>query len=371
MTEPLLPDGTVDLRSEVVPAVRALLARGLDEELQRTCVRIGGFTRFGGGLKADLVGGLRIDVAAVLKLGDAELAQHERFIDRVNRTRNNTFPRVLLLRKLDGARWLMFMEELLGHTTLSSLTYERPTRRADLERIVEHVFDRVRAIRRTRLRLPRLVDPYTERLRDRFRGIVDADPALAVIRKKRGVVLGVPTPPLDVLLDDVARWAPDVLAKAPRTLCHGDLHLGNIMARRRGNGWSVRLIDPNPTIGISDPLYDAGKLLHFAEPVGWAYLFPDRCKSRLGRTRSGYTLDASVDAPASAEVRRGWLEAILRERLAVRRAADPTRAARLFLATAAAHVGLAAFLHRTEHTPARRLTVAYALAALARWHAAR
>ena len=67
-----------------MPAVRALLRRGLSEQFLRSCVRIGGYEPFGGGFKSRLVGGLRIDVNAVLKLGDRELVAMAALVDRVD-----------------------------------------------------------------------------------------------------------------------------------------------------------------------------------------------------------------------------------------------------------------------------------------------
>src|SRR5687768_16768305 len=101
-----LPEGTLDLRAELVPAVRALLRRGLDDDFMASCVRIGAFEAFGGGLKARLVGGLRVDVDAAVKLGDDELELHRRVMEHVNRERPATFPAVLDLVRLDRGRRL-------------------------------------------------------------------------------------------------------------------------------------------------------------------------------------------------------------------------------------------------------------------------
>lgn len=375
----VLPEGTIDLRTELVPAVRALLGRGLTDDVVRACVRVGAFTAFGGGLKSDLVGGLRIDVNAALKLGDDELELHRALMEAVNRRRPRTFPEVLSLVKLGGGRQLLFMEQLLGHDTLLDLTYLRPTTQADLERVLDRTIEGVRAVRTVGRADPRLLrrmttteDPYGPRLSDRFARILASDTDLAPIRDRPGVAMDVEVPPLDALLRDLRRWTPAILKDAPRVPCHGDLHLGNIMARKRGaRGFSVRLIDPNPRIGVTDPLYDAGKLLHWAEPVGWARVAPERCRTRFRASRTRWKLDAGVEVPsASAERRRAFLERIIHDRLRrLGRSSDDTRPARLHVAVAAAHVGLAALLVRPGDLHARRLAVAHALCALGRWHA--
>jgi hypothetical protein len=142
------------------------------------------------------------------------------------------------------------------------------------------------------------------------------------------------------------------------------------MARKRGRGVSVRLIDPNPSIGVTDPLYDAGKLLHWAEPVGWARVAPDQCRARLRVRRDGWSLSAELcDVSTAAEARRAFLERRIHERLArLGRPTDTTRAARLHVAVASAHVGLAALLDRPDQAHPRRFAFAHALASLARWH---
>ncbi len=371
-----LPEGTVDLELEVVPAVRAMLGRGLPEDFVRACVRVGAFTSFGGGMKSALVGGLRIDVNAAMKVGDAELDQHVILMERVNRSRARTFPAVQALVKLDGGRRLLFMEQLLGHETLLDFVYRRPTPKRDLDRILDTVLDGVRAIRRAGresaralARLPRTKDPYGPRLRDRFARLRAEDPELCAIESRAGVALGERVPPLAELLDEVDAFLRDALPSVPSTLCHGDLHLANVMARRRGRGFSVRFLDPNPTIGMSDPLYDAGKLLHWAEPVGWLAVDERACRARFRTTPGDYRFDARVvGVAASAERRRAGLESAVRARLAAVRRRDASRAPRLEIAIASAHVGMAALFRGKEREHARRFALAHALAALGRFH---
>jgi hypothetical protein len=202
------------------------------------------------------------------------------------------------------------------------------------------------------------------------RAIIASDPALAPLRDRAGTIDGVPCPPLDELLPALSRWLRTSLVNVRPRLTHGDLHLGNIMVRRRGTGLSVRLIDPNPMIGYADPLYDAGKLLHWAEPVGWARIIPVACRVRGSLPRRGpWRLTTSVDGiPRAAEERRAHLEREVRARIASgARTSDPTRAARLEVSVAAAHIGLASLLARREDAELRRFVLAHSLSALARW----
>lgn len=370
-----LPAGTVDLHSEVVPAVRALLRKGLSEQFLRSCVRISGYEPFAGGFKSQLVGGLRIDVRAALKLGDRELELTSDLVACVNRLRPRTFAGVQALVDLGDSRRLAFMEELTGYETLLDRTYRRSTTRRDLSRILAKVFAGARAIGRAGRQtqndlrgLPtnRLV--YVPRLRERFEKTLREDRGLRAIRTRQTVAAGESLPPLDHVLAEAERWERDVLAETPRVLAHGDLHLGNIMTRRRGRGFSVRLIDPNPMVGFTDAMFDAGKLLHWAEPVGWAVVAPEACSAPLAEMRDSVRLDPLIAGVSGrAEQRRTWVEADIRRLLERMAWPDPAQTARIELSVAAAHVGLAALLSGPERTGPRRLALAYALRALARW----
>lgn len=118
--EVILPNDTLDLRGELVPAIRTLLARGLSNSFMRACVRIGGFETYVGGLKADLVGGLTIHVNAALKLGGPELEAHAVLMNAINARRPGTFAEVLEVVSLEGGRRLVLMAQLRKHETLSN-----------------------------------------------------------------------------------------------------------------------------------------------------------------------------------------------------------------------------------------------------------
>jgi hypothetical protein len=47
-------------------------------------------------------------------------------------------------------------------------------------------------------------------------------------------------------------------------------------------GCFQKLIDPNPEVRFTDPLHDAGKLFHWAEPVGWTHVAPEVCFAGAG-----------------------------------------------------------------------------------------
>jgi hypothetical protein len=373
-----LPAETVDLHTELVPAVRALLGRGLSDSFMRTCVRIGAFEIFSGGLKADLVGGLTLQVNAAIKLGGAELEAHAALMNAVNMQRPATFAEVLDVVRLDETRWLLLMAQLRKHETLLDLVYERDTSFTDLARALDKCFAglaAVHAIPRSttapdRPNFPAMTDPYTARIRSKLIAAVNAESGMGMLLEKPGRVLGRNCPPLGHLLERLETWLEYVMPRAPQVLVHGDPHLRNIMVRRYGKGLGMRFIDPNPEHGFTDPTYDFGKLLHFAEPVGWALAKPEVCRASLSADEAGWTLEAGLrDAPGAARRRQALVERELNERIARSSwARDPTWPARLQVAKASAHLGLLTRFADPAVREARLFVLAHALAALAAWN---
>ncbi|MCX6926200.1 MAG: phosphotransferase [Verrucomicrobia bacterium] len=375
-----LPDGTIDLVKDLVPAVRGLLRRGLSDEFQKACVRVGCFQSLGGGLKASLVGGLRIDVHAVLKLGGADLGLHRELMTAVNRVRPRTFPEILDLVELGQGRKLLLMGNLRKHSTLLDLVYRDGLTDKDCESILHKVVEALLAVRKTgepgKSRwpgIPTQTDPFTARLRSKLREVLKADPELKPILALPGRVMGVPCPPVEELLNRTGRFMAERAPRVTPVLQHGDPHLANIMARRYGKGYAVTLIDPNPEVGFTDPLYDAGKLFHWAEPVGWAHVASEVCRAEWRACRTGWELDARHEPPdAAAEQRRRKLVALLKACLPRLVPGDSPAGLchPLPLAIAAAHFGLAALLKGDAQRTAWRFVLAHTLRHLGEWQPA-
>lgn len=302
-------------------------------------------------------------------------------LDRGEAERSNViFPEVVSVEALDGGaggstRYVMLMQGLAGFSSLEALLYQDAIDAASLERIVARVAQMLGTIHRIEPHtapeleiLASAPDPFTKRIAEKLSAVLRADPSLRPVWHSPGRVLSCPCPAIAPLLREVKQW----MAQRPRrplVLVHGDPHLGNVLARRRNRGHSVRLIDPNTRIGFSDPLYDWGKLLHFAEPVGWARARPDRCSARWRKSPSGWSLDATCSAARGpVEHKRRTLEQVIRQ-LARDSDSDPEHERALALATASAHLGLAALLRSAEQREQRRFVFAHALRQLARWAA--
>ena len=376
--EVVLPAGTLDLATELVPAVRALLARGLSESFMRACVRIGAFEPYSGGLKADLVGGVTLQMNAAIKLGGIELEKHAALMNAVNTRRLGTFAEVLDVVRLDERRWLLLMAQLRKHETLFDLVFDRDTTALVLRQALDKTFAGLAALHAVASgsiselgALSETQDPYTSRVRAKLAATLKGDPALAPMLDAPGRVQGRACPPLIDLLTRLEAWLTREMPYVPRLLTHGDPHLRNVMVRRYGRGLAARFIDPNPDYGYTDPAYDFGKLLHFAEPVGWVLARPGACRGSWRKGSGDWTLDATLLAPPQApERRRAFLEQEIHVRIArLPWAQHPTWAARLHVARASAHLGLLARFSGQGTDDARRFVVAHAVAALADWDA--
>lgn len=374
VVKPTLPQGTLDLETELVPAVRGLLAKGLSDTFMRSCVRIGGFEPYAGGLKADLVGGFTLHVNAVLKLGGCELKAHATLMNAVNEHRPGTFAEVLETVPLDGERWLLMMAQLRKYETLFDLVFNRETTQAALIKVLDKTFAGLAAVHKTNPKYSGFVEtsnPYTHRIRDKLTAALVGDSALAPMLHKPGQVMGLACPPLNDLLDRLEAWLDETMPLVPNVLIHGDPHLRNVMVRRHGKkGFSVRFIDPNPDYGYTDAVYDFGKILHFAEPVGWALAQLAACRGIWKAGTTKWNLETELHAAKQAEHRRAFLEKAILERIAgLNWGQDLTWHARLHVARASAHLGLLARFSEEGAGDARRFVLAHAVAALAAWNA--
>jgi len=374
--EIVLPPNTVDLAKDLVPAIRDLLGRGLSTSFMRACVRVGAFEPYSGGLKADLVGGVTLHVNAAMKLGGVELKAHAALMNAVNTQRPGTFAEILDVVRLDQGRWLLLMAQLSKYETLFDLVFDRDTTAAVLLQVLDKTFAGLAAVHAVAAgsvsglgTFSETQDPYTARVRTKLAAALKGDKALAPMLDTQGRVLGRTCPPLTELLTRLETWLAREMHDVPRLLIHGDPHLRNVMVRRYGKGHAARFIDPNPDYGYTDPAYDFGKLLHFAEPVGWALARPGACCGSWRKGSGDWTLDATLhDAPQAAERRRVLLEQEIHARIErLRWTRHPTWAARLHVARASAHFGLLARFSGQGSDHARRFVLAHAVAALTDW----
>ncbi len=375
-TYPSLEEVT-DIRDDLIKFVRSRLAEGLSESFMRSCLRIGDLKMLGGGLKASLVASMTIHVAAVVKRGDAEIPLHEKLMCVANAKKASLFSEVLGTKQLGDSDYLMLMEDLRKHQSLMDLVYSGKRNEKELSQIIVNTLKALRVIHD--------LDPeaisdtkspkdnqtiFTSRLRSKIKDIIAIDPKLKPMMSSKGFVMQKECRPLNELLDSTEAWEKNPSRVDARVVVHGDPHLLNVMFRRYGKSYRVRFIDPNPMLGLVDPAYDIGKLLHFAEAVGWAKREPSICRASFSspyRT-SGWRLNGWLNGVAPRiEDNRAWFEKQLREKIAKTDLASQGEwPRRLALARASAHIGLAAIIY-SDNQIAGRFVLAHALNALSDW----
>ncbi len=284
---------------QTIQAVRTLLVNGLPAKTVAACVRLRAFERYGGGLKSPLVGGLSIHLGLTLKLGDRELDDMMPLFEAANDAglatkglRQQVFPacHIVLPLESDAERRLAVMDHLRSYASLFDVVAKRA---ADLEalsravhratRLLDVVHELPKSLVGQRTSAPG--DLYFARLRTKLEDL--SRYSWVARARTAGINLtplgeGSPTdtvqlPGLDGLLDDLEAHLPPGPDGAAVVL-HGDPHLANIMLRKNGSGFSVRLIDPNPAWGVGDYLYDVGKAFHFAGEVGMVREDPSRAE---------------------------------------------------------------------------------------------
>lgn len=266
-------------------ALAEILSNGLDRKTIAGCVRIRSFERYGGGLKSPLVGGMTINLGLSLKVGGEELDHCWRMFPAANaaaeeRLGQHVFPtlHVLLEVEHDSYNRLLVMDHLRRYESLFDVVFKREANLDALERAVGRglaLLDIVHGLpeEATNDAASHTSDLYFRRIRDSLVKLSGMLPWVQTARKKGLVVLDEKTgersdiPPLDELVEALEAKLPEPPV-ASDVVLHGDPHLGNLMLKRSGKGYSVRLIDPNPSWGTGDYLYDVGKLYHFACDVG-------------------------------------------------------------------------------------------------------
>lgn len=363
-----MPDIGID-HDFLLRTLREWLTAGVSASNLASSVRINDFRPYSGGLKAKSVGELSLDLKVTIKVGPGELIGHKAMMNHINQCnealksgtgtllQDRIFPEVMCVEQLpqdapDGTpQYLMLMQSLAGYHSLEDILYERNDPPEDDLRhqldVVLEMLGVIHGIRAGDVNLPAVKttpSPFQKRISGYLERYYTADPLLAVMRSKSGRLNGKPCPPLGELLKRID-WPKD--RRNGLSLVHGDAHLGNIMLRRRGPNLSVRLIDPNPEIGYSLPLYDYGKLYHFADPVGWARRKKQYCSADFACRANRWSLDFGTQGfPGQIEAKREQLVHHLNDRLSSVGSAD------LAIARASAHVALAVAM-ANDHTRGR------------------
>ncbi len=389
----------VDTRAEIVPLVRNWLEKGISTTNLRSSVRIQDITELAGGLKSPVVGVVNVSVQVIIKQGSDELIDHQRMMNIVNdkaakskssKLQAAVFPEVMAVQELAGMpkdrNYIMIQQAFVGYDSVQDLLYGKNASIARAKRAVDRGLPALEFIHRITQNqrgplkdLPRTPDPFTSRL-ERLRKLKGQHTWLEQAFRSETIVDGHKLPRLTTLLHRLRKWQATRSKENSLRLVHGDPHIANLMTRRRGrDGESARWIDPNPTVGFSDPAYDWGKLLHFVEPVGWAKESDGYVTTKIRESANGVKINTALQGyskrveNARAEIEQQVRSAAL---AALKHRSQPE--AILELSIASAHIGYASLGDDPNATRAqkkaterrRQYALALTLRALARWHAA-
>lgn len=346
-----------------VPLIRNLVSKGLSENFIKSCVRIGDMDRFTGGLKSDYVGHVRIDVNTVIKTHSSELELHKALMEEVNKN-EKVFPEVLQLTKLDDGLYIMLMEELVKYDTFLKFIYDKNLSDKELEKLTTKALEKLSIIHNTETKnlnnLSVNSNPYYERIKGKINDVFKSDKELKQLKILKCKINNKEVLSVSEILKQLKNWLKKDLINNNLQLAHGDYHLANILFRPRGKGYSCLTIDPNPLIGVSDPIYDFGKLLHWIDIVGWAKHKPENCKSEYKLTKGNIEINYWLEnEPKSVKHRRDAVYKLVINHLNKNSSAlcgDWEK--RLKISLASSHLGLAAIFNKPENTEVRRFIFA-------------
>ncbi len=357
--------------TEFRPLLVDVLGAGLPPRVART-LGIDGVQEIGGGMKAELVALARLRLDLFLKVGGPELSADKRLMDAVNARAPGTLCTAITITELSNGKHMLLMEAIGSAEPLLDTVIERDLSTSQLDRLASKAVRRVRDVHRTPgVALPSTQDPFSTRLRGKLDAVARHLPAAALLRTAPGVVDGRPCPPADTLVDAAERWLAGPGKPRELALCHGDPHAANVLVGRWSTGHRVVLIDPNAAVGHTDPLYDAGKLLHWTGTLGLVK-YDERLATgaRFDVSGDGWDLAIPEDLHARLRSQKGaerlrHLDRALRRRLRPMRQGRPEAA--LDLAEAAAHVGMAPLLAKKGKGPQLAVALHETLRALRAW----
>jgi Phosphotransferase enzyme family len=367
----------LDVRNDIRRAVKDMMLERMSEQFIASCVRTQEFQAWGGGYKSELVGRLKLSVVAGLKLGGPELHRDAAIMREINAAGASICIEPLHVTDIHNGKSILLMEGLEKHCSLLDVVYFQPVLGAVQDRLVKRIVNGLAQIRKVlpatlaEANVPITVDPYSDRLRSKVLGTLAEVEELGgdSLLSQPGLLDGKKCPPVADLVHDACTWLTSNTKAIQPVLAHGDLHMKNILVRRRGGGYSFRFIDPNGEIGFTDALYDVGKLLHWAEKLGWSQANKDVCKvkwSPAGRNKL-WRLTAGI-GPSSqaAEHRRQRLKSSIL-RLTEPLWEEPNARPRLHLSVASAHAGLLNLYAKAGNYDMARFATYFTLRSLLRW----
>ena len=272
--------------------IKKLLISGIPKNVFESSVRIADYKNFYTGKKADWVRNVTLDFNVVFKLGGVDLEHTQVFVKAINARKYKTsqlMAHVLNTKKIEPGNYLLLMESFSEHKQINDLIYDSKASQKhlkyfanELKKILLHFYSSSFDYESKKIFSQNIVQRFEERLNRVF----SKYPELRVLLHNSGSItletISYQCPPIINIIERITPIIKKV-SKNTESTCHGDLHLGNVLAREYGKGFNFRVIDPNPEIGPAGIFYDAGKLMHWTEPVGWCAIKEKICKGFFNR----------------------------------------------------------------------------------------
>ena len=250
-------------------------ARGISGNFLGENLRLKFGERYSDGYKSELVADLQLQVNMIIKHGGSEILQEAEMMRKFNRQRPKLCPEVYGTYRIEDNVNGLLLEKLAGYTSLYSAIYEgegenSPDKiRLTAQNICRRLEKFYLAHSQKNEASLDFVKLYTDRIQEKLK-LAKEKKFGNLLSASQVVVNGLNHERPENVLRFLSNLGERQRVFTGTHLVHGDPHLGNLFARRNPKrGYSIKLIDPNPSWGYSDYLYDIGKLYHWAEEVGF------------------------------------------------------------------------------------------------------
>lgn len=253
-------------------AIIKSIAGGIKADYLGDNIRLGTSVPYSDGYKSPYVGDLLVNFHVVVKIGGNELEQQGNLMQQINDLiYPKLCPSVFCVSPISNGRYAMILERLMNFSSLYSIIYEGK-HKYNVQELANSLFRRLEKYysksssncAEKKDYISMYVKRMCEKLKEARKGKYGY-----LLRFHKIIINDQNVTHPDIILGFLESFAQKYRFFRFQNLIHGDPHLGNIMVRKLKRGYSFKLIDPNPTWGKCDYLYDIGKIYHWAEELGY------------------------------------------------------------------------------------------------------
>lgn len=282
------PDAYPNISREAIEKWQEMMVDVLKEGLKGEIINnlsITTYDPFKDGIASEIVGRAKFEVSCVLKAGGEDIKQQIDFIKAFPAA--DIFPKILQEGHHNG-KWICLMENLAGYKSFHEYVFRTATSSLhEIEAFLDYYYKWLKEILISFMKVnrpnlndiyinPRLIKRVEEaRAKLQSKSILVLSHNIEDLLSKRILFDGEEIPSFNELMQQIAIKDGQIQDLAPEfsTFLHGDAHPANIMLMRNPPHYSIKLIDPNPSLGgLGDYMYDQGKMLHWLDMMGYIVL---------------------------------------------------------------------------------------------------